>query len=750
MPTELQELQLRVALIDEASLGVTKLRDELRQLSEGTGKRSLDRFRSEQAEFGKQIKELSELAEGGGKKLSDYVGKFGAAGAAFGGFAAALAVGLYSLKEFADRITDLANKAKVIGMDPATMQNIIEQYERLGVEASTTEKNLSGFSEAIAEINRIGSQRRMEMIQAAGAWGEVMDKGIARIQAQTSWEDKLNEVLTQAQNVYDNRLAETNGNIADANKAENDFLKLWNLDPSVKILRNLDRVTEERKKIIEQRAKLAADYRRTFTELGQEWTDLLDDIRTSALASDGTIVTGLRLAVDLVKALHELWRQPWVGTATKAAVGAGARAIPGVGTAITTIDLLKQGLGGGGGAPPVAAGGESESFEGRFGNWPQGGGATRLLSDEGAQPSGGKEGFSTPGFSKGWEWMRRSENIEDRRQFDQSMTQGDDYVRALNDNTAEVKRMNENFKLLDQGQVELKGLGGLPGFTTGGGGGGGFGGGAPGGGGGFGGDGGGGGRPQGLMSAPSAPYGSDAGPGTGAGAVPGGTVPKLGAQPPPSDGKGGVSRAYERRRGEPGEFNYAATGVFGKAGENLTTVKFKNGQTAVVNKNIAERYTGFINEMIDKGYPVDVRGGGGYAMRSKRGGGGLSMHSYGAALDINVAKNQMGGRTTDMPPDVEETAWKHGLSWGGRFGDPMHFEPMSPAAIASKQKQLAERGIVDTASQDKGVRSVKVETNGTLTADVNAPKGTDVKVEGGGAFNKTETNRTMPLNGNGS
>jgi hypothetical protein len=55
-----------------------------------------------------------------------------------------------------------------------------------------------------------------------------------------------------------------------------------------------------------------------------------------------------------------------------------------------------------------------------------------------------------------------------------------------------------------------------------------------------------------------------------------------------------------------------------------------------------------------------------------------------------------------------------------------------------------DRKAID-ASADKQVRTVKVETGGKLTADVNAPAGAQVKVEGGGAFSKTETNRTMPL-----
>ena len=151
---------------------------------------------------------------------------------------------------------------------------------------------------------------------------------------------------------------------------------------------------------------------------------------------------------------------------------------------------------------------------------------------------------------------------------------------------------------------------------------------------------------------------------------------------------------YFRRKGEAGEFNWAATGVFGAPGENLTTITLKNGKQSVVNKALADRYTGFLNELIDAGYPVNVTTeGSGYVMRGKVGGGGTSMHAYGAAVDVNPEQNPWQQGVTDLPPDIEVRAWRHGLSWGARFGDPMHFEPMSPDVWKSKLRQLKERGI---------------------------------------------------------
>ena len=42
-------------------------------------------------------------------------------------------------------------------------------------------------------------------------------------------------------------------------------------------------------------------------------------------------------------------------------------------------------------------------------------------------------------------------------------------------------------------------------------------------------------------------------------------------------------------------------------------------------------------------------------------------------------------------------------------------------------------------------QNVKVEGTGTLTANINAPKGTDVTLGGGGVFKKLEVNRQVQM-----
>lgn len=54
---------------------------------------------------------------------------------------------------------------------------------------------------------------------------------------------------------------------------------------------------------------------------------------------------------------------------------------------------------------------------------------------------------------------------------------------------------------------------------------------------------------------------------------------------------------------------------------------------------------------------------------------GLSLHSWGIALDLNVATNQL-GTPGDMDPRVVDVMARWGFAWGGLWSDPdpMHFE----------------------------------------------------------------------------
>lgn len=153
------------------------------------------------------------------------------------------------------------------------------------------------------------------------------------------------------------------------------------------------------------------------------------------------------------------------------------------------------------------------------------------------------------------------------------------------------------------------------------------------------------------------------------------------------------------RRSESGEFNYTLSEEgqkeFGTPTPNLKTVPVKSasGKVAMVHPLAAPRIQSFLNAIESRGYKINDLGG--FSYRNKNGGAsGLSTHATGTTIDINPAKNWIHSSKTDMPHNIEKLAWLHGLSWGARFNDAMHFEIMSPGLREQRLKQLIKEGFI--------------------------------------------------------
>lgn len=97
-----------------------------------------------------------------------------------------------------------------------------------------------------------------------------------------------------------------------------------------------------------------------------------------------------------------------------------------------------------------------------------------------------------------------------------------------------------------------------------------------------------------------------------------------------------------------------------------------------VNKGLVDVVKATFKALNDRGLAPHIKTyGGAYTYRAKRGVAKYSTHSWGIALDLNTATNQMGSRG-DMPMAVVEVfrefGWKWGGDWSGRNCDPMHFQ----------------------------------------------------------------------------
>jgi hypothetical protein len=108
--------------------------------------------------------------------------------------------------------------------------------------------------------------------------------------------------------------------------------------------------------------------------------------------------------------------------------------------------------------------------------------------------------------------------------------------------------------------------------------------------------------------------------------------------------------------------------------------------------------------------------------------GGLEGTGGWGQPDLSDIDLPSGAKRTRMPqrlgPDLSEQ-----LGWGA-IGDGSALDRVTTS---------------DGAALDRAANNVDVNQTGSLRVDVNAPAGTTVSAEGGGVFNQTETNRSVPM-----
>ena len=100
------------------------------------------------------------------------------------------------------------------------------------------------------------------------------------------------------------------------------------------------------------------------------------------------------------------------------------------------------------------------------------------------------------------------------------------------------------------------------------------------------------------------------------------------------------------------------------------------------NRQIVPMVRGALQELADAGLTALVdpaQFGGCYNPRLIGPGLGISRHTWGIALDVNVAANPLGG-SGRQDPRLVEIMRRWGLAWGGDWlrPDPMHFEYLTP------------------------------------------------------------------------
>lgn len=116
--------------------------------------------------------------------------------------------------------------------------------------------------------------------------------------------------------------------------------------------------------------------------------------------------------------------------------------------------------------------------------------------------------------------------------------------------------------------------------------------------------------------------------------------------------------------------------------ENLIVLRnvCGTGQSIQIHHSLADLFKSCLTEARSRCPNYAVRMLGGYCARHQRNDPSLplSIHSYGAAFDVNWDKNPMGKKlVTDIPPAFIAAFVENGWEWGGNWSsikDAMHFQ----------------------------------------------------------------------------
>jgi len=96
-----------------------------------------------------------------------------------------------------------------------------------------------------------------------------------------------------------------------------------------------------------------------------------------------------------------------------------------------------------------------------------------------------------------------------------------------------------------------------------------------------------------------------------------------------------------------------------------------------INKLIKDRLQQTFFDLVQTGLSSEIKTYDGcFNIRKKRGLGSLSLHSFGLAIDLNAAWNQLGKPSSWSDSFVEvwrKNGWECGADWKGRK-DAMHFQ----------------------------------------------------------------------------
>jgi uncharacterized protein (TIGR02594 family) len=336
MATEQEELRLTVTLIDNASAGLDKLRDSLKEIGGGSGgsNKHLEKFTEQNKAVTETVKkmtgEMGEAFKSLGMLRLGFAG--GAAGLALFGFE--MTKQIAAVVEFADKIRALNQQARQFGISPAQLKNVTEQLQAFGISGETAVASIGAVSAKIAELQRTGSQLRLDLMRQAGHDPEAirnMEQYLDRLTHARDITEQLNIIRQGGEQVFNNARRQGYGEQEAANR-RNNFWQMQGYNAQLANAGVLEKLSEEEKKIAAERQKNAEALSNQMGQIERKWNDIVEASKQPMLENLKSVLEYIEPILDKLKLFMEWWGKHDVD----------ASKLGGIGSKITPLDPRKE------------------------------------------------------------------------------------------------------------------------------------------------------------------------------------------------------------------------------------------------------------------------------------------------------------------------------------------------------------------------------------------------------------------------
>ena len=336
MATEQEELRLTVTLIDNASAGLDKLKDSLKEIGGGSGggNKHIQKFNEETKAVSETVKKMSgeigEAFKNLGMLRLGFAG--GAAGLALFGFE--MTKQIAAVVEFADKIRALNQQARQFGISPAQLKNVTEQLQAFGISGETAVASIGAVSAKIAELQRTGSQLRLDLMRQAGHDPQAvknMQDYLDRLTHARDITEQLNIIREGGEQVFNNARKQGYSEQEAANR-RNNFWQMQSYNAQIANAGALAKMSEEEKRIAAERQDNAEALSNEMGKIERKWNDIVEASKQPMLENLKTVLGYIEPILDKLKLVME-----WFGKHD-----VDASQLGGIGSKITPLDPKRE------------------------------------------------------------------------------------------------------------------------------------------------------------------------------------------------------------------------------------------------------------------------------------------------------------------------------------------------------------------------------------------------------------------------